>query len=160
MFGIDVIAYCPVCKKSDVHSLGCTRYVEYKNKCYALIHCYDCGNLLAAQTKDAYGQNDLSNGVRQVFDNTKIGLVNKLVKRLKSSDYDEKTPEDVLERELFQYAIDVAGECVAWKNEYEIKYIIQWLISHTFNVPDCSGLVSYVYDDIKDEAPVVSVTCW
>ena len=40
------------------------------------------------------------------------------------------------------------------------KYIIQWLISHTFNVPDCSGLVSYVYDDIKDEAPVVSVTCW
>ena len=90
------------------------------------------------------------------------------INHFKSSDYDEKTPEDVLERELFQYAIDVAGESVAWKNEYEIKYIIQWLISHTFNVPDCfavnridRGVYNFVDDDsllilfIVDKSPIL-----
>lgn len=160
MFGIDVYTYCPHCKKYSYQNLGITSYVDYKGESYAIVYCNHCKTKLAAKTIDAIEfKGSLNNNLRQVHDNTNVGLIRKIEEKILISGYDDKTKEEVIEKEIFDYAISLVGEEIAYKYEYEIKYVIQFFMVHNFNVPNVN-LVSHIYEDIEKEITNKHTICW
>lgn len=154
MVGMDVLAYCPKCKKERYYNIGHTNLIRYKNKKMYTINCYHCGTKFAGETKEY--TNNTYNLFRQIKDNTKTYLISNLENELEK--YNDKTPEDTIEKELFEYSKTLLGEKTK-DLEYEIKYIIQLLMSNKFNTPN-SKLESFIYDDIKEEAEIIATYCY
>lgn len=157
MFGTEVIMNCPVCKKNKHKHIGRTEHVKYKNEQYSLIYCSDCGNLIATQTVSAESSHELTDIMK---DKTGKRFVKRLEEYFIHKDYDTSTPEGQIESEMFAHAKEIFSEEFVTKYEYEIKYSIQWLMSHTFNIPENKNLKSHLYENIKDEAIITSVTCY
>lgn len=157
MFGKTVIAYCPTCKKYKQYDLGRTVYMQYKNKEYAFINCYDCNTSFIGDTIES--SNVFYNQFRHIEDNTKIGLIYEIMEFI-SNKYNESSSEDIIEKETFQYVINTIGEDIAYKNEYEIKYVIQLIISDKFHNPLYAKLKSYLYKNVQKEVSVSKVFCY
>lgn len=157
MFGIDIIMHCPVCKKNRRREIGRVETIKYKGEMYSLIHCHWCDNLIAAQVVSAESCGELAD---KVEDKTGKRFVKRLEAYFTHKDYSDSTPEEKIESEMFEHAKEILGEELAMAHEYEVKYAIQWLMTHTFNVPENKNLKSHVYEDIKDETVSVSVTCF
>ena len=153
MFGMRIEYFCPKCKNHVIEDLVYVQNLTYKlKKDFVLTECAYCGTQLAVD--EGFHKNNLKNNIRYVEDNTKENLINKIFEYFKQQNYNEKTSEYKMEEDLFNYAISVVGEEVVYKNEYEIKYIIQWLIANTFNIPTKAKPSAYIYEDIKNDSKI------
>lgn len=143
MFGIDVRYHCPKCNRDRETDLGCTPYIKYKGRNLAVIHCYYCGEKLACETARV----DDTKGMYTYSDKTGLGILSKLEKFFEDKGYNEKTPEDIIEAEMWDFAVENFGS-VAMSNEYEIKSYIQKLLSK-FNQ---SSLFSITFKELDKES--------
>lgn len=159
MFDIDVIAYCPVCKQTKVYSCGGSTTISYNGNYYSLINCHDCKKTIAATTYP------YSNSIFEINNRVKVknnrNFIPALIRFMVNKRYTDETSEDVIEKEVFEYATEFAGKEFAMENEYEIKDIIQYIMAHSFNIPviNLEG-TSYLYSDIKDQSTWVSTTLY
>lgn len=143
MVGIDVRYHCPKCNCDRETDLGCTSYIGYKGRQLAVIYCYYCGEKLACNTAEIGSMQ----GMYTYSDKTGLGILSKLEKFFESKGYNEKTSEETIEAEMWNFAVENFGSTASC-NEYEIKSYIQKLLSR-FNQ---STLFSVTFEELDKES--------
>ena len=158
MVGMNIRAYCPVCKCKKYYNIGIIPTIRYKNRKYNVIYCFDCKNEIAVNCLEPSHSNLFEDISSEVNDYTKKKISFEILKEFSNRKYTSKTKEEKIETEMFDFVKEMMGEEWAYKYEYEVKTIVQRIMSKTFNEPT-ETLESYLYEDIKNDSEYISTIC-
>ena len=161
MVGKDIVAYCPICKRIRHYHVSIVSILKYKNENYYLIYCNDCKNKILVKDLSITTliSNELSIGFINIKDDTKERIIALIINEFKNKNYNEKTPEEQIEKEMFSFVKKIKGEVWCSQYEYEIKSIIQAIMSKNFNVPT-TNIKSYIYEDVVEDCVIAENWCF
>ena len=156
MVGKSIVACCPICKKTRYYEFSFVPMLRYKNEEYYLVYCEDCKKKILV--KDLSITTSISKGLKNVQDNTKEQIVSLIINEFKNKNYNDETSEEQIEKDMFDFAKKIKGEEWCNKYQYEIKSIIQIIMTKTFHKPT-TNVKSYIYEDVVEDCEIVATCC-